>query len=399
MARSNTKLWFALAALAASFGTLFAIFSTVDFVAHLDRQLHELHCSYIPGVVSGAATAEAGCRAVMNSAYSSFFRDSLWGGIPLSLFALAVFAYFTVLIFDMGLRGRLTQKSETAYLLLASGLPLTMSAIYFCISLFEIHALCKLCAGIYVSSSVLAFSAFMLHREASAGFDHEAKKRRTVYFLEGVGFVVLALVTYLAVVPDYDKKVLACGELRRGEDRQHALLSVSEGKQGTMLEVLDPLCPACKVFLTRFEDEHLAEGNSESVLLFPLDTECNWMLKQSLHPGACMLSRALICSGQDYKPMLRFILDNQEDFRITATKEPEEVRRSLVAKFPKVAGCIDQQETKTRLNNMLRYAMQNSMPIVTPQLYIENRRLCDEDSDLGLNYAVSVLERAKKGKP
>jgi hypothetical protein len=65
-------------------------------------------------------------------------------------------------------------------------------------------------------------------------------------------------------------------------------------------------------------------------------------------------------------------------------------------KFPKVASCIDAQETKTRLNNMLRYAMQNSMPIVTPQLYVQERRLCDEDSDLGLNYAMSVLSSSKK---
>jgi hypothetical protein len=331
----------------------------------------------------------------MNSAYSSFFRNAMWGGIPVSLLALCVFAYLTALIFDMGLRGRLIQKSETAYLLLASGLPLAMSVIFFFISFFEIHALCKLCIGIYLSSLVLAASAFMLHREASGAFDPEAKKRRLVYFIEGVGFVALGLITYLAIVPQYDERVLSCGELKRGEDKQRALLTVAQG-QNTMLEVLDPLCPACKAFLTRFEDENLGANHAQQVLLFPLDTECNWMLKQSLHPGACMLSRALICAGNDYKPMMRFIMENQEDFRITATKEPDSVRREVVMKFPKVASCIDAQETKTRLNNMLRYAMQNSMPIVTPQLYVQERRLCDEDSDLGLNYAMSVLSSSKK---
>ena len=41
----------------------------------------------------GAEIGESGCRTVMISPYSSMFRESLWGGLPISLLALAVFAY------------------------------------------------------------------------------------------------------------------------------------------------------------------------------------------------------------------------------------------------------------------------------------------------------------------
>ncbi len=397
MREKSTKLWFAVAALAALFGTLFSAFSTLDFTAHLDRQVHPLHCSFIPGVTSETMAADAGCRAVMNSAYSSFMRDSMWGGIPLSLLALAVFAYLSCLVFDMGLRGRLSRKSETGYLLLSACLPLVMSLIYFTIAMVEVKALCKLCTGVYVCSIAFFAAAFMLNREAEAAFDPAASKRRMVYFIEGVAFVVVAVLGYVAVVPDFKDKVTACGELKRPEDKQGALLSFA-GKgsaASSLVEVIDPLCPACKAFETRVEAEGFVEGAQRQVLLFPLDTECNWMLKESLHPGACMVSRALICAGADYDRMWHFVRDSQEEFRITATKDAESVRQKIVTAFPKIASCMDQAETKTRLNNMLRYAMQNSMPIVTPQLYVSGKRLCDEDTDLGLNYAFRALQAAR----
>jgi uncharacterized membrane protein len=393
----HSKLWFSIAGLASLFGAMFSAFSTLDFTAHLDRQVHNLHCSFIPGMTSETMADSAGCRAVMNSPYSSFFRDTYWGGIPLALLSLAVFVYLACWVFDMGLRGRLSHKSETGYLWLASCLPLLMSLVYFSIAMFEVNALCKLCTGVYLSSFALFIAAWQMHREATATFDPKASQRRVVYFLEGVAFVVLAVVAYVSVVPSFDDKVVACGELKKPEDKQHALIDVKgAGAKGAILEVVDPLCPACKAFDTRVEAEGFADGRSRQVLLFPLDDECNWMLKQSLHPGACMVSRALICAGNDYDRMWHFVLDNQEEFRITATKAPDIVKQKLLNAFPSVAGCIDRDETKARLNNMLRFAMQNNMPIVTPQLYVSNKRLCDEDTDLGLNYAFKALTASKR---
>src|SRR5512146_272213 len=80
-----------IAGAAALLGAVFAAVSTNDFISHLDRQVHSIHCSFIPG--AGAEIGESGCRTVMLSPYSSLFRDALWGGIPISLLAVAVFAY------------------------------------------------------------------------------------------------------------------------------------------------------------------------------------------------------------------------------------------------------------------------------------------------------------------
>ena len=65
-------------------GLLFASVSTYDFVAHLDRQVHGLHCSLLPGLGTPDATGTSGCHVTLMSPYSSVLRESIWGGIPIS---------------------------------------------------------------------------------------------------------------------------------------------------------------------------------------------------------------------------------------------------------------------------------------------------------------------------
>ena len=92
----RNKVLTALAVVAALLGLLFATVSTRDFVAHLDRDTHGLHCSFLPGAsvdVSGAS----GCHATLMSPYSSIFRTAVWGGIPISLPAVSVYAFLAVL--------------------------------------------------------------------------------------------------------------------------------------------------------------------------------------------------------------------------------------------------------------------------------------------------------------
>ena len=385
----KTRNWALVAVAASFFGALFAAFSTLDFTEHLDRELHSLHCSFIPGLPS-EGMGEAGCRAIMNSRFSSLFRDSYWGGVPIALLALAVFAYLFFLTAEISLRGRIERKSEAGYLFLASLLPVAMSLIFFTIAATEVHAFCKLCIGIYCSSALYCLSAFMLWRHGSSTWQTQ-RSRGFLYFGEGVVFVAAAIIIYVMALPDYTSKVASCGGLKKPEDKQKVLMQLSTGNQSA-LEIIDPLCPACKAFETRVAEDHLLDGTSRQVLLFPLDSECNWMLSQSMHPGACMVSRAFLCAENDIQPMMQYVFDNQEEFRIIASKAPDEIKGKLEQKFPRITACIDTPETKMRLNNMLRYAMNNRIPITTPQLYLGNKRLCDEDTDLGLDYSIGVLK-------
>src|SRR5471032_2713605 len=92
MPGQKSKLPAILALVASLLGLLFASNSTLDYAKHLDRRLHDVHCSFIPGA---PATSEAeACRVAMYSPYSALFKEHYWGGIPISLFALGSFAFF-----------------------------------------------------------------------------------------------------------------------------------------------------------------------------------------------------------------------------------------------------------------------------------------------------------------
>ena len=90
MNRERIFAWVGVAG--ALWGLVFAGISTLDYASHLDRGLHDLHCSFIPG--AEASVSGEGCRTALNSPYSAFLKQKLWGGIPISLFGLGAFCFF-----------------------------------------------------------------------------------------------------------------------------------------------------------------------------------------------------------------------------------------------------------------------------------------------------------------
>ncbi|MDQ3035093.1 MAG: hypothetical protein M3Y87_21990, partial [Myxococcota bacterium] len=149
-------------AFAAALGFSFAAVSTSDFVAHLDRQVHGIHCSFLPGVDAPDVTGSSGCAVTLMSPYSSILRESVWGGIPISLPAMAVFAFLAFVALALLVTRRTGDRRATAFLALATAVPLLTSIVMGWIALRELDAACKLCIGIYVSSAVAFFAALVL---------------------------------------------------------------------------------------------------------------------------------------------------------------------------------------------------------------------------------------------
>ena len=108
--RKNASL--VVAALAAAAGLFFASYSTHDFVQHLDRQVHGLHCSFLPGIAAADVTGESGCHVTLMSPYSSILREAVWGGIPISLPAMAVFAFLIAFALFLMIGGHQDDQTE-----------------------------------------------------------------------------------------------------------------------------------------------------------------------------------------------------------------------------------------------------------------------------------------------
>src|SRR5262249_46306670 len=142
--------------------------STYDYAEHLDRQVHAVHCSFIPGAPV-SSDADNPCKAALFSPYSALFRASYWGGIPISLFAMGAFGFFAGFALYRFLAGpSVPLRTGPTFGVLALT-PLVASLVMFTVSLMRLHALCKVCVGIYFSSLLLAVAgvATLMSKEAA----------------------------------------------------------------------------------------------------------------------------------------------------------------------------------------------------------------------------------------
>lgn len=439
-------------------GLFFAAFSTHDYATHLDRQLHGTHCSFLPGL-SDVEKGENACKAAMYSPYSSLLRDRIWGGIPISLFALGVYsAFFAMSLYVLVAGDKASKRSWQAYgVALLTPLPVTFLMFY--LSAVRLGEFCKLCVGLYGASIVLAVagvsalvkaSGKLTTREKQAMDDaaatvvdpepwhqrareidkdiekakaklaeQRAKPAPTVVddapvpvgsflvfplFLVAAGAAAaLPAVVYGGSVGDYKSYVTSCGTLSETTEKHDAFVKVSTtNAKVPALTFEDPLCPTCRAFHQRLVTEGVYEKLDLTVAIFPLDADCNFLLtSQSLHPGACVVAKAFLCAekSNQSRAVLDWAYDNQDMLVKAGKAGKDEIRAKVHQKFPDVDKCIDAKETQQRLDHILQFAVEQHLPVMTPQLFIGPtsksqtgaQRVCDEDTDLGLTYALKQL--------
>jgi uncharacterized membrane protein len=382
-------------------GLLFASNSTLDYAAHLDRRLHDLHCSFIPGAPP-TDSAEA-CRTAMYSSYAAFFRDKYWGGIPISLFALGAFCFLAGFALYLLAASDRAPRRAVAFFGAVGITPLLASAVMGTISATQLGSFCKTCVGIYISSFILGFGAILgllgIRRASGGGVNDEGARPEgswlvPVAFLAALGAVTLVpAAVYASVVPDESPYLDKCGILKRAPTAADDLLQM-KGARAVRPALLfeDPLCPTCKAFHQRLKSEGVLDRLDSTLALFPLDSECNWMLESSLHPGACVVAKAVICGGDRARQVLEWAYDEQEDVGKAGKAGAAQLRGLIERRWGSdILKCVDSPETKARLNKQLHFAADNQIPVSTPQVYLGKLRICDEDTDMGLRFTLKHL--------
>ncbi|MDX2051628.1 MAG: vitamin K epoxide reductase family protein [Polyangiaceae bacterium] len=375
-------------------GLTFAALSTTDYAAHLDRGVHDLHCSLIIGAPP-TSDAEA-CRAAMYSPYSAVLKDTLWGGLPISLFALGAFGFFAGYSLYVLLAGTRVKRPTLVLYGLTALTPLLASALMFTISMIKLGSLCKVCVGIYVASALLGLAGvLMLSASRSAP---KAKLGEAMAFaLAGLTilgvFTLLPAVVYAASAPNHTPYLANCGKIARPATAGDELITLQtplSKKSALLFE--DPMCPTCKAFHERLVIEGVFDRLDAKLSLFPLDSECNWMLSDPLHPGACIVARAILCTGNQAREAMDWAYKNQEALVAAGKRGPKPLEAMLTERFGlSVGNCMNSRETKVRLNKHLHFASENKIPVSTPQVFLGDQKLCEEDTDIGLKFTLSKL--------
>jgi uncharacterized membrane protein len=409
---------------AAALGLVFAIYSTYDYALHLDRQMHSVHCSFIPG--APAAAEDNACKAALFSPYSAIFRATYWGGIPISLFAIGAFSFYAGFGAYLLIAGERAPKIAFGFIGVTGFGPFVASVVMFLISAIKLGSFCKLCVGIYISSIALAvgsgfalvhfFSMGKAQRVGTAPMPQAGRggvargapppqqpaEARTsplpaLAWLAGLGFAaMLPALVYVASLPDYRPHLAKCGTVALKPEPHNSLIKIPTTRPVQPVTLFeDPLCPSCKAFHQRLIADDIFDKLDVTMVMFPLDTTCNWMLDRSLHPGACLLSGAVLCSGGNARATLEWAYDNQDELRDAGKASPDALKNKIKARFgADIANCADDKKTTVRVNQHLHYASNNKVPISTPQMFLGERRVCEEDTDLGLKYTLGQLAPA-----
>ena len=272
------------------------------------------------------------------------------------------------------------------------GASLVMGAI----AAFKLHAACKQCIGIYVASALIGLGALLAYR-LHAAVERVALRLTHSPWLYALpatgGFILLLTSSYALAMPSYERFSEGCGVLPQTEDRHNVLvhLPAAGARAHTAIEIFDPLCPACKAFEERLRAAGLDRRLQRDLLLFPLDNSCNWMVETAMHPGSCELSLAVLCAGDRADQVIAWAFAEQRSILQQAARDKHAAQRLLAQRFPDLQTCMKSATTKARLSQSLRWAVRNQVPVLTPQLYVNGKRLCDEDTDLGLEYTLSRM--------
>lgn len=395
-------------AAAATAGLVFAAFSTAEFVQHLDRQVHDIHCSFIPDA-EAEVEEESGCEVAMMSPYSSVLRTKVWGGLPIALPAMGIFAFLIWRAVDLMLRQPDKRKAAANFLVVATLIPVGASAVMGYIAATELKAACKICIGIYGSSAAVLIASLLCRRAvikdavARGGKEDGAPVVWLTAAAQLFAFVAVPAAMYLSLAPDFSRYLGSCGALREQEDPYGIMIELGgDPSLVEAIEIFDPLCPACRAFEERLDASEVQSQLHRKAVLFPLDSSCNWMVSRSLHPGACTISKAVLCADQIDKSaaaVIDWAFVEQEAILEASKQDPEAAMRMVTAEFPSLAACVGSAEVEARLNKSLRFAVRNSIPVLTPQLYVAGVKVCDQDTDLGLDWALArMLELEAAGE-
>jgi hypothetical protein len=107
----------------------------------------------------------------------------------------------------------------------------------------------------------------------------------------------------------------------------------------------------------------------------------------------------MFCAGERAPEVLDWAFENQEAIMQAARADTKAAQRMAAERFPELGKCIGSAAARNKLNLALRFAVKNRLQVLTPQVFVQGLRLCDEDTDLGLDYALPRLVERARNQP
>jgi len=305
-----------------------------------------LHAQAHGGVSSFCDISETfSCGKVATSDYSVLF------GLPVALWGALGYGTMAALA-AWGLAGRRPHPGWPAGLLaLGAGGAVLAAVALAIVSEFVIGAWCLMCMAAWTISVALLAAASRAVRPAGVRAAVAADLDALAEHAGATGAVVVLAVVAVAasatLYPRYWENPSRGGLPGAQPAAPVERAAVTEAPPGTVVSYSDFLCPFC----AKAHDElnQLLALRPDLKLVrrqFPLEMDCNPLLKRTIHPGACLLARAGICAEEQgrVREMDDALFANQE-----AKRPLDAVAAGAGLDVARLHACLESPETSRRL--------------------------------------------------
>ena len=308
-----------------------------------------------------AISEKMDCVSVALSPYSKIL------GLPNSIYG--VFTYLLILaLVPLRLKTKIKILEHLEnYLFLLALFSVGLSVYLAYVSTFKIKSFCIWCTALYVVNLVflvLAWLSLDRIKELWGQFKADFNLVRTDARVWGGLLGILVLVVVLMVIL-----------ITRMEARRYRVVSSIPGQSQVEIEITgDPVigpkdapvtivefsdfqCPFC--LKTHYVLKKMREKFGPRMRIvyknFPLDTECNPMLKFQMHPNSCIASYAGECAYKNgcfesfYEKMVqtqRFDLESLLQIAIDCGMDPNKFQACLMSDLPRKAVLRDIEDAK-----------------------------------------------------
>lgn len=325
------------------------------------------------------------CDTVLASKWGSFL------GLPVALWAIAVFALGVVLALPGAAGAASVGFADLALIGLASG-SLGFALVLATISLLKLRTACLLCITLYVVIIAWFVAVVPLARRFQASERRPWLERRTAAYAAAVAGLLIAVAAGSVEALRGPGTAESVADVQGADPKFYELytklpvlnaaevLGPATHVKGnpdapvTIVEFSDFECPACG---HAFGDlRELVRSRPDVKLVFrhyPLDSSCNDRLQQQIHPDACRAAAAAECAGRlgrfwEYHDKLfehQKALDRDSLFRYA---------RELDLDIPTFRTCLDDPATMDRIAADVAAGTRLGIES-TPTLFINGRRV------------------------
>ena len=289
------------------------------------------------------------CETVAESPYSVFLT------LPIAIWGLL--GYF--LMFVVALAGIGRHQSSGAYLTLlgASIFSVLVSLVLAIVSYCVICSFCVMCSITYglnvIMLMTLLWQAIRLRLPMKPAATELFSFLRKHWHLPVM--LLLAVLVVFAVFPRYwvHQNSVQYRELRQGMTTDGHPCIGAENATLVIVEFSDYMCPHCR--RAHAFQRSLVSANPKTLRLvhrhFPLDHACNPLVKTPFHPGACFLSRAALCAGEQHFWEMNDLLYASNNLTGDMWEQKvDDAARRIGLNLSRFRECLVSEETQRRLD-------------------------------------------------